>query len=129
MLDVISFMNQNSNIKQIAPMMPSSDVAGTAEFLTKALGFKSVMVSPVPGYDVLARDGREIHIVDSEDETPNELSVYINTGDLTALWDHFSSFKDEALSIREPFEQPYGMKEFHVILPYTNALLMIGAEA
>ena len=121
-------MNQNSHIRQISPMLPSSDVARTAEFLTKALGFKSVMVNPVSGYDVLARDEREIHIVDSGNETPNELSVYINTADLTALWDHFSPFKDEALSIREPFEQPYGMKEFHVVLPCTNALLMIGAE-
>ena len=109
-------------------MLPSSDVARTAEFLTKALGFKSVMVNPVSGYDVLARDGREIHIVDSGNETPNELSVYMNAENLTTLWDHFSPFKDEALRVREPFEQPYGMKEFHLILPYTNALLMIGSE-
>ena len=121
-------MNQHSTVQQIAPMLPSSDVSRTAEFLTKALGFKSVMVNPVSGYDVLARDGREIHIVDSGDETPNELSIYLNTRDLNTLWNDFSLFKDEVLSLREPFEQPYGMKEFHFVLPFTNALLMIGAD-
>ena len=121
-------MNRHSTVQQIAPMLPSSDVCRTAAFLTKALGFKSVMVNPVSGYDVLAKDGREVHIVDSGGETPNELSVYLNTSDLNALWNDFSSFKDEVLSLREPFEQPYGMKEFHLVLPFTNALFMIGAE-
>ena len=121
-------MNQHSTFQQIAPMLPSSDVSKTAEFLTKALGFKSVMVKPVPGYDVLAKDGREIHIIDSDGDIPNELSVYINTTDLDTLWDNFIPFKNEVLSLRDPFEQPYGMKEFHVVLPFTNALLMIGAE-
>lgn len=86
-------MNQQPNVKQIAPMLLSSDVTKTAEFLTKAFGFQSVMVNSVSGYDVLARDGREIHIVDSSGETPNKLSIYINVVDLTTLWMILSRLK------------------------------------
>jgi hypothetical protein len=43
------------------------------------------------------------------------------------LW---NSVKDKLskLRVREPFNQDYGMREFHIEVPHTNSIMFVGQE-
>ncbi len=55
------------------------------------------------------------------------MEFYLKVDNIDALW---SKIKDRLtdLKIKEPFNQEYGMREIHICIPHTNALLFIGKK-
>ncbi|MGJ8643996.1 MAG: hypothetical protein ACSHX9_11350 [Luteolibacter sp.] len=97
----------------------------TKEFLITVLSFEVSLETPE--YVILSRDGHDLHLCPAVD-TPSQMSAYLEVDSLESAWAHFSSTNTEGIKIREPFQQAYGMKEFHVILPKTKTLLLIGEK-
>jgi len=106
----------------ISPMIPSYQVSGTRDFFKELLKFEVTMDSPE--YCVVSLGEFEIHI-QKAGENIGEMSFYMSVDDVDAVWNLIKE-KKENLKIREPFEQPYGMKEIHVVVPNTEALMFIG---
>ncbi|MGJ8638721.1 MAG: hypothetical protein ACSHYA_04950 [Opitutaceae bacterium] len=110
------------NATHISPMVPSYDVPSTRNFFKELLNFEVIMDSPE--YCVVGLGAFEVHI-QKAGETIGEMSFYMSVDDINAVWNLIKE-KREGLKIREPFEQPYGMKEIHVCVPQTKALMFIG---
>lgn len=108
--------------KQISPMIPSEDVVHTRDFLKSTMAFSLVMDDP--SYVILEKDNQSVHLCPTGKDY-GESSFYILVENIESLWD---SIKDKLsnLSVRPLFTQPYGMKEFHIILPATKTLMLVG---
>lgn len=104
-------------------MVPSFDLAETGDFLARAFQFELVMDSPF--YAVLSRDGFDLHLC-RLGEGIGEMSFYLEVDDLESAWQRFCSMGRDDIRVREPFIQDYGMKEFHLDLPETRALMFVG---
>lgn len=106
----------------LSPMVPCTDLDGAAAFLEAALGFRVVFVTET--YRVCERDGLTLHLQQAGEGT-GPVAVYLEVDDLEAVWQaarpHLAGLRH-----REPFEQPYRMREFHVDLPHTQCLLFVG---
>lgn len=107
-------------------MVPSRDLEQTKSFLIDGLDFEEVMVSP--SYIVLTRDGYDLHLCPAGDDMV-EMSVYLEVDDLEVTWKKFSPVLHKQIRVREPFDQEYGMREFHVGIPGTKALLFVGQKS
>ncbi len=57
-----------------------------------------------------------------------EQSIYFQVEDVDALWFRVASHVGSAKH-RKPFDQEYGMREFHVVVPGTNTLIFVGQKA
>lgn len=103
----------------LTPLIPSADVVAAAAFYRDVLGFRAGVVDP--DYAYLKRDEVAVRIVPVEDaqqgaHVANRLAVYVDVADVDALYAELQP-KLAALSegrVRPPFNQPYGMREFHV---------------
>ena len=111
-------------MSKISPMIPSTDLGEISDFMEKNLGFSTVMETPE--YVIISKEGNDLHIIPSHSDNPNQLSVYFEVENLDKVWSSFQDFCDEEVKVRPPFDQAYGMREFHVILPRTNCLLFVG---
>ncbi len=103
-------------------MVPSYSVSDTRDFFKELLRFDVMMDSP--DYCVVGLNGFELHI-QKAGENIGEMSFYMSVDDIDEVWDLIKE-KKGSLTMREPFEQPYGMKEIHVGVPHTEALMFIG---
>lgn len=83
------------------------------------------MVSANPNYGIVRTANTELHIQYTSD-TPNEMSVYLLVENADDAWGNIKDIK--GLKAKAPFDQDYGMREVHVILPHTNTLLFIGED-
>ena len=108
-------------LRQCSPMIPSENPGLTKAVFTDLLDFELRMDGE---YAIVAKDGFAIHLVPAEDEC-TEMSCYLETDDLDAIWAKLEPESD-LLEMRPPFDRPYGMREIHVIVPGTAALLFIG---
>ena len=106
----------------ISPMVPSYSVSGTRDFFKELLKFEVIMDSTE--YCVVGLGEFELHI-QKAGENIGEMSFYMSVDDIDTVWSLIKE-KKEGLRIREPFEQPYGMKEVHINVPHTEALMFIG---
>jgi hypothetical protein len=52
--------------------------------------------------------------------------IYIEVDDIDSLWQHVQTFKDR-YKIRDLFDQPYGMTEFHISDP-NGCLVFLGQK-
>lgn len=118
-------MREKYKIVQLSPMIPTRDMEVTKNFLIEAFGFDISLKSPE--YVVLTRDGFDIHLSSAGDNV-GQMSVYLEVDDLELAWKKCSSVSIEGIRVREPFEQAYGMKEFHIDLPMTEVLLFVGQK-
>lgn len=71
----------------------------------------------------LNNDGYTLVIVKSTSQ-PNEQSVYFQVSGIDELWEDLKD-KIEKYKHKPLFTQPYGMKEFHIIIPKTATLLFL----
>ena len=108
---------------RVSPMIPSSDLRATKEFLIRAVGFETVMDES--GYVILTKDNYDLHICPAEGN-PNPMSIYLEVDDLDPAWDRLKSEITKDILVREPFTRDYGMREFHSSIPGTSALLFVG---
>jgi catechol 2,3-dioxygenase-like lactoylglutathione lyase family enzyme len=108
----------------LSPMIPSFDLPKTVRFFQEIFAFSTV--KNAPHYAILYKDGLTIHLQNAGKDI-GEMSFYLEVDDLDGLWE---SIKDRIreLRVRAPFDQSYGMREFHIEIPHTNTLLFVGQE-
>ena len=92
------------------------------------------MTNPAARYALVARDEAGVALIGGADEaslnaTGTHIAAYVWVRDLDALWRDVSPAL-QALPegrVRPPFDQPYGMREFHVKDP-DGFLLFFGED-
>lgn len=108
-------------------MLAVSDIDATLVFYRDVLGFSPTMKSD--GYLIMARDGQTIHFQKAASEdvmksVRGHAEIYIEVSDIGPLWQHVKTCKDRC-RIRDLFDQPYGMTEFHIEDP-NKCLVFVG---
>ncbi len=106
----------------ISPMIPSTDVHATAKFLEEGLGFTTKILDS--DYAICERDGLSLHLKPAE-ENVGQMEFYFEVDSVDSVWDVLQN-KVEGIRHKEPFDRPYGMREIHLDLPHTKALMFIG---
>lgn len=108
----------------LSPMIPSFNIPETLSFFQNILGFSIVM--NLETYAICQRDNLTIHILPAG-ENIGQMEFYMEIDDLETLWENIKN-KIQDLKAKGPFDQDYGMREIHIGVPQTNALLFIGQE-
>jgi len=108
----------------LSPMIPSFNIRETAYFFKEILGFSSIM--DTENYGILQKDNLTIHILPAGKDI-GQMEFYLEVDDIEELWSLIIN-KVKGLSIREPFNREYGMREMHIEVPQTKTLLFIGQQ-
>ncbi len=108
----------------LSPMIPSFNLPETGRFFEKLLGFEWFMNEAT--YAILYKNNLTIHLLRAGEDI-GQMEFYLEVDAIDALW---KSIKDqvEGLKVRPPFNQEYGMREFHIGVPHTNTLLFVGQK-
>jgi hypothetical protein len=106
----------------LSPMIPSFEIKKTASFFINQLGFNIVRDDLT--YVILHKDTLLIHILTAGAEI-GQMELYLEVDDIQDVWDLIKGEVAE-LNVKPPFDQEYGMREIHIGIPSTNALLFIG---
>lgn len=117
-----------------ATIVPVRDVALTVAFYVDVLGFEKRELSDDGRYGLVACGEVGVMLLQSDDEaalsaTSHNISIYIWVDGVDAFYNALKP-KLDALPqgrVRPPFDQPYGMREFHVKDP-DGCLLFFGQE-
>jgi uncharacterized glyoxalase superfamily protein PhnB len=117
-------------IEDAVAIVPVLDIAATMDFYADTLGFERRMV--MPDFAIAVHGEAALHFLATDNAgaltaTANHISVYLWVSGIDALWERLRGGL-EALPegrVRAPFDQPYGMREFHVKDP-DGCLLMFG---
>lgn len=117
-----------------ATIVPVRDVALTVAFYLDVLGFEKRELSDDGRYGLVACGEVGVMLLQSDDEaalsaTSHNISIYIWVDGVDAFYNALKP-KLDALPqgrVRPPFDQPYGMREFHVKDP-DGCLLFFGQE-
>ncbi len=106
----------------LSPMIPSYNIEKTAGFFTSLLGFR--IARDESNYKILSRDDLTIHIMNAGTDI-GQMEFYLEVDQVDPLW---ADIKDKLAGIkfREPFDREYHMREFHIVVPYTETLLFVG---
>lgn len=129
-------MTETPTIESAMTIVPVRDVHISIAFYNDVLGFETrflaedgslaiVMHGPAVGLQLLQSDDPK-----ALEATATNISVYLQVRGLDALYERLRE-KLEALPagrLRPPFNQPYGMREFHVKDP-DGCLLFFGEES
>lgn len=110
-------------------MLAAEDLGKTLAFYSTVLGFDVAMTSP--DYAIVVRDHATIHFMKAADESVmaavrGHAEIYIEVDDIESLWAHVRTFKD-LYRVKDLFEQPYGMTEFHIVDP-NDCLVFVGQK-
>lgn len=110
------------NIRNIISHIPSKNMRSTSEFFVSLFDFK-IDVNTVQFIE-LKNKNYSIGLLKTE-TIKNEQSIYFEVSNIDELW---RKIKDKITlhKHKELFKQEYGMKEFHVVIPETSTLLMVG---
>lgn len=111
------------HLDNITPHIPSKNMKESINFMVETFGFEPVNYSDV--YSELISDNHVLGIIQAHGE-PNEQSIYLRVNDVDTLWPKIKSNLEKAKH-KAPFNQEYGMREIHVVIPGTNTLLFIGS--
>jgi hypothetical protein len=109
-------------IRSVTPHIPSADPMLTRDFFVAVFGFDVRLEKPE---FIELEAGAYLIGIQLADGPPNPQSIYIQVEGIDDLWEA----KRAALfplEHRPPFEQDYGMKEFHVVAPGTRTLVFVG---
>ena len=120
-------MAKGSAAKRISPMLAVADMDETILFYRDVLGFAPTRKTP--DYAVVGRDGLTIHFQKAASEevmacVRGHTEIYIEVSGIHALWENVKALKDR-YKIRDLFERPYGMIEFHIEDP-NGCLVFVG---
>lgn len=110
-------------LESVTPHIPSKNMNETICFMVDVFGFESLNHSE--RYSELISGNQVLGVVQAEGE-PNQQSIYFRIKDVDALWSKVKDRLEKAKS-KAPFNQKYGMREIHVVIPGTNTLLFIGS--
>ncbi len=110
-----------AQIKDIAPMVPVRDVEKTAKFYEDILDFKTRFIAEDKSFGIVEHSGCAIHLQKTDDDaalkaTAEQIASYVWVEDLDELYNSLKGGLDGLPEgrFRKPFNQPYGMREFHV---------------
>lgn len=109
-------------VKYLSPMIPSFNIEKTVSFFIDLLDFKIRRDDKT--YVILYKDNVIIHVLRAGTDI-GEMEFYLEVDDIELVW---NSIKDklDGITVKEPFNQVYGMREIHVIIPETKTLMFIG---
>ena len=108
----------------LSPMIPSYNLEKTVSFFVDLLHFKIERDDKT--YFILYKDNLTLHI-QRAGEHIGEMSFYLVVDDIEKVWDDMKD-KLTDIKVREPFDQEYGMREIHIVVPETKTLMFIGQE-
>ncbi|MDX1541010.1 MAG: VOC family protein [Geminicoccaceae bacterium] len=119
-------------IEDAVAIVPVEDVARSVDFYVRTLGFEQRMLSDDRTFATVVHGEAAIHFIGPADEaalqaTRSNIAIYLWVKGVDALYDRLQA-KLEPLPegrVRAPFDQPYGMREFHVKDP-DGCLLFFG---
>ncbi|MEO1248288.1 MAG: VOC family protein [Pseudomonadota bacterium] len=118
-----------------ATIVPVRDVAASVDFYRDALGFEVRFAAEDGSIAIVGRGPAALQLLKTDDEgalkaTSTNIALYIEVKGLDALYESLRSALDALpkARFRPPFEQPYGMREFHVKDP-DGCLLFFGEAA
>ncbi len=110
-----------------------ADAARSLAFYCEGLGFVAAGYAEGDGFVTLRRGEAALHLLQSDDAaslqaTANHISLHIPVKDLDRLFERLRPFLETLPkgSLRPPFEQPYGQREFHIKDP--DSCLLFFAE-
>lgn len=106
----------------LSPMVPSYNIGETVKFFTELFGFQ--IVRKEPNYAIVHKDGHLIHFLNAGTDI-GEMEFYLEVDNIDELWDSIKE-RLSGVKVKPPFDREYGMREFHVIIPNTKALLFVG---
>lgn len=109
-------------LESVTPHIPSNNMKESIRFMVEAFGFESINHSE--HYSELLSGNQTLGIIKAQGE-PNQQSIYLRVKDVDVLWSKIKN-KLETAKPKAPFNQEYGMREIHVVIPGTNTLLFIG---
>jgi catechol 2,3-dioxygenase-like lactoylglutathione lyase family enzyme len=113
--------------RRISPMLAVSDIDETLAFYRDVLGFSQAMKSDA--YLIMEREGQTVHFQKAASEdvmncVRGHAEIYIEVSNIEPLWQHVKTYKGR-YRIRDLFDQPYGMTEFHIQDP-NECLVFVG---
>ncbi|MEQ8708962.1 MAG: VOC family protein [Rhodospirillales bacterium] len=122
------------SIEDAVSIVPVSDIRRTVAFYTDILGFENRFTSEDESFAIVIHGEAAIHLVRTDSEsalraTSENISIYLWVREVDALYESMRS-RLEQLSegrLRPPFDQSYGMREFHVKDP-DGCLLFFGED-
>ncbi|MCB1478433.1 MAG: VOC family protein [Rhodobiaceae bacterium] len=127
-------MSLTPTLRYGATMVPVRDVARSVDFYVLKMGFTVVFQAQDNSVANVHRGPVHIHLQACDDEavlkvTAENIAVYIEVDGLDALWLELAPrlSKLPQGSVRPPFDQSYGMREFHVKDP-DGMLMFFGEE-
>ncbi len=119
-------------IEDAVAIVPVRDVAATIDFYVDTLGFERRMLSDDKGFGIVVHGEAAVHFVHAGDEaslaaTANHISIYLWVQGVDVLYEQLKPGLDilPPGRVRAPFDQSYGMREFHVKDP-DGCLLFFG---
>lgn len=107
----------------IIPIIPSFNIEETARFFRDLLGFSTFL--DYGNYVILYKDSSTVHICEAIDTT-GEMSFYFEIDNVDGLWAEIRGRLYGITTAKAPFDQHYGMREIHLLVPNTKALMIIG---
>ena len=106
----------------ISPMIPSYKISETVSFFIDLLQFEILRNDET--YVILQKDNLTIHILRAGEDI-GEMEFYLQVDNVETIW-NFIKEKLGGIKFKAPFDQTYGMREIHLIIPKTKTLLFIG---
>ncbi|MGB0697695.1 MAG: bleomycin resistance protein [Rhodospirillaceae bacterium] len=128
-------MAETPIIEDAVSIVPVRDAAATVAFYVDILGFEARFVSDDKSFAILIHGAAAIQLVQTDDAdalkaTANNISIYLWVKHLDALYERLRPQLESLPEgrLRPPFNQDYGMREFHVKDP-DGCLLFFGEDA
>lgn len=111
-------------LQQATPFLQVTDLKAALNLFTGLLGFEIGFQAHSPGYAYIHRDGAAFRLVENtcaEEQThpTGRMAYYVDVQDIDALWAELEPrLKDfPGAYLRGPINQPYGMREIHILAP------------
>ena len=128
-------MTSSPIIEDAVSIVPVRSVENSVDFYIETLGFEQRFLSEDKSFAIVAHGDAAIHFIKTDDDdalraTANNISIYLWVRQIDSLYDQLKPKLDllPESRLRPPFNQPYGMREFHVKDP-DGCLLFFGEDA
>ena len=106
----------------LSPMIPSFNIRETTLFFTDLFNFE--IARDEGNYVIVYKDNHLIHILNAGLNT-GEMEFYLEVDEIDSLWRQVADQLTD-IKVKPPFNQDYGMREFHLIVPFTKTLMFVG---
>lgn len=104
------------HLEGMSIIVPVSDMTAAVEFYRDILQFELRFLREDGNFALLARDHAAVSLVTGATGQIENISAYVWVSDIDSLYDKLHPGLDSPppTRLRKPFDQSYGMREFHV---------------